>query len=85
MPNSLGKAVDVDCECLCRLKGQMFEISARAGKAGNSQCGLDVADYKTAGALGPDTQTSGTEVIGMVMTQLEHGPNYIVIKQPKII
>ncbi|KAF8955597.1 hypothetical protein BDZ97DRAFT_1764645 [Flammula alnicola] len=86
MLNSSGKAVDVDCECLCRLEGQMFEISARAEKAGNYQWRLDVGgspDHWDPWARHTDVWNKGDR--DGDDTELEHGPNYAIIKQPKII
>lgn len=40
------EAVDVDLECLQRLEEEMFEVSTRAGPAGNFQWGLDVGQHQ---------------------------------------
>ena len=38
--------VDVDLECLAALEERMFEVSSRAGAAGNHQWGLDAGEHQ---------------------------------------
>ena len=40
------EGVDVDRECIDRLEEEMFEVSERAGSAGNHQWGLDAGDHQ---------------------------------------
>lgn len=45
-PRPFYEEVDVDRECIHRLEEEMFEISERAGIAGNHQWGLDAGDHQ---------------------------------------
>ena len=38
--------IDVDRDCIERLEEEMFEVSERAGIAGNHQWGLDAGDHQ---------------------------------------
>ena len=44
--SSFYEGIDVDRECIDRLEEEMFEISERAGIAGNHQWGLDAGDHQ---------------------------------------
>ncbi|KAF8075742.1 hypothetical protein FPV67DRAFT_1648897 [Lyophyllum atratum] len=75
--------VDVDKGCLYRLEEEMFERSARAGKAGNYQWGLDAGDHQDcwdpyAGL--PEQWTPGDR--DGSETELQCGSQFITIMKP---
>ncbi len=43
-PRPFHEGIDVDRECIKRLEEEIFEVSERAGIAGNHQWGLDAGD-----------------------------------------
>ncbi len=45
-PRPFHEGIDVDRECIERLEEEMFEVSERAGIAGNHQWGLDAGDHQ---------------------------------------
>ncbi|KAF8964488.1 hypothetical protein BDZ97DRAFT_1918921 [Flammula alnicola] len=69
--------VDIEKECLSRLEEEMFEMSKRAGVAGNAQWGLDSGDHQYWWPYNglPDHWNHRDREENDI--ELEHGPNYI--------